>query len=74
MRRMGRIAAAVGAGAVLLGTVGGAAYAVRPDDSVTWAAPADHHQVSPGSTYSPNDGVTWGYVGNATVDHPVSLS
>lgn len=57
MRRMGKIAAAVGAGAVLLGTVGSAALVVRPDDSVTWTA--DGATWTGGGTTWTGGGTTW---------------
>lgn len=60
MRRMGKIAAAVGAGAVLLGTAVGTTSMAHPAEGVTWQS-----SVSPGDSVSwqnravPADSVSW---------------
>lgn len=60
MRRMGKIAAAVGAGAVLLGTAVGTTSMVHPADGVTWQyAASSDDSVTWQSAAVPADSVTW---------------
>jgi hypothetical protein len=67
MRRMGKIAAALGAGAVLLGPVSGAAASTAApgsNDGTTWqAADGTTWQFVPGDgttwQFQPGDGTTW---------------
>jgi hypothetical protein len=68
MRRVGKIAAAAGAAAILLGTATGTAGAALPggSDGTSWQASTSHTHVRPGDgtswQFMPGQGTSWHYV------------